>query len=135
MLLTMITLRVSVQPSVSVSSTSLTFQKGQREPINCTVVGSPAATTVQWFKNGAVLDLSSGGFQSGTVAQPSLTFTSVKVTDKGSYVCSATNSKGQTNSSAIAVTVLREYIYERIYPILCWRPIYGMLFEKTCKDM
>ena len=65
--------------------------------LSCTYTGAiPDVTSVKWYKevNAVVSEIVT------SPSTPSLTLTSVVMTDAGHYTCSATNAVGQSNSSS-----------------------------------
>lgn len=82
---------------------------GNSITMECSITANPAHTLVQWKKivNGQPQDVSLGSRYSGsTVATPSLTITNAESTDKGYYVCYASNGVGQGQSAQTYLNVV-----------------------------
>lgn len=75
----------------------------------CTIQANPVHIAVTWQKiiNGVTTTvLISGRFSGATVTNPTLTISNVTLEDEGYYVCFATNSVGNGQSSQCYLDVL-----------------------------
>lgn len=93
---------------VTVNTISYTAAVRNTTTFSCLVTANPSVTSVTWYKDGSLLNRTSGRFQNGDRVQPSLTVTNVQREDGGQYTCGASSSMGSTNGSAILLTVVCE---------------------------
>ena len=104
--------------TVNAPTTLYSVQQGNSLQLICTWSGTPGATAVSWKKyvQGTPSDInvanSNGKYSGSTVASPSLTINNVNQNDVATYVCSATNAEGTSNSQPINLQVTGgEYLY------------------------
>lgn len=96
--------------TVTIPQTSFTALIGtDRITINCSVSGTPPATSVTWTKTVGgqtdSIDVSSNKYSGSTVSNPSLTIRNLDQTDEGDYVCTAENLVGTANSETANLDV------------------------------
>ena len=102
---------ISAKPTVTIGSPTYSVDYGQSITLVCTVTSNPMYTTVSWTKTvGSTtknVDLTNTAKYSGSkVGNPSLTISSANLNDKGTYICSATNSVGTGSSSGTLLNVV-----------------------------
>ncbi|OWF35465.1 Hemicentin-1 [Mizuhopecten yessoensis] len=87
---------VGSSPTVSVPVSSYTVDRGGNVVLACSIVASPAVTTVYWTRTvqGAVnhITAASPKYEGSSPTDPSLTINTLEPGDEGSYRCHATNS-------------------------------------------
>lgn len=91
--------------------TLYSVQQGNSVQLICTWSGTPGATSVLWKKyvQGTPTDInvatSNGKYAGSSVDSPSLTINNVNHDDVATYVCSASNAEGTSNSQPINLQV------------------------------
>jgi hypothetical protein len=82
---------------------------------------SPEVVDIIWTKDDKKIDvLGSGGkYTGGSIADPSLTIKAVNSSDKGRYVCCASNSVGNMHSKIIQLgrSICTKHSYVMINPL------------------
>ncbi|XP_052061302.1 hemicentin-1-like [Mytilus californianus] len=97
--------------TVSVPQAKYTVQQGSSIQMICSWSGTPSATAVVWKKyiQGVPTDISvsngNGKYGGSTVTSPSLTINNADQSDKATYVCTATNAEGTSNSQPVNLEV------------------------------
>ncbi|XP_033753605.1 hemicentin-1-like isoform X5 [Pecten maximus] len=96
-------------PVVQVLQPFYTVTKGQSVTLECTVTGTPVATSVSWERtSGGVVTtvaIDNNQYQGSSVNSPSLVISVSDSVDTGTYVCTATNSVGVGRSTQTTLTV------------------------------
>ncbi|XP_060079143.1 hemicentin-1-like [Ylistrum balloti] len=96
-------------PVVQVLQSFYTVTKGQSVTLECTVSGTPVATSVSWERtSGGVTNpvtVDNNLYQGSVVGSPSLVITAADSVDTGTYTCTATNSVGTGRSTTTTLTV------------------------------
>ncbi|OWF56211.1 Titin [Mizuhopecten yessoensis] len=96
-------------PIVQVLQPFYTVTKGQQVTLECTVSGTPAATSVAWERTSGGVTTSvstdSTSYLGSTVNSPSLVIAVSDSVDTGTYVCTATNSVGTGRSTTTTLSV------------------------------
>lgn len=97
--------------TVNAPKTLYSVQQGNSVQLICTWSGTPGATSVLWKKyvQGTPTDInvatSNGKYAGSSVDSPSLTINNVNHDDVATYVCSASNAEGTSNSQPINLQV------------------------------
>ncbi|VDH98908.1 Hypothetical predicted protein [Mytilus galloprovincialis] len=95
-------LYVGERPVIEVSEMSYITQRQQSVTLLCEVSSDLPLTKLLWEKNFSLIEKNNERkFSGGNIQCPSLTIKDAEPTDKGSYVCYATNDIGTTQSSSI----------------------------------
>ncbi|XP_069133959.1 serine-rich adhesin for platelets-like isoform X33 [Argopecten irradians] len=96
-------------PIVQVLQPFYTVTKGQSVTLECTVSGTPVATSVSWERTSAgvttVVTIDNNQYQGSTANSPSLVISAADSIDTGTYVCTATNTVGTRRSTSTSLTV------------------------------
>ncbi|CAC5391231.1 unnamed protein product [Mytilus coruscus] len=97
-------------PSISITTSLLSVNYGEKVHILCAVNGNPPPTQVYWEKEfndiKKVIHNGTIGTEGITVANPSLILLHATDSDKGFYKCSAVNEFGRDSSSSIELNVV-----------------------------
>ncbi|XP_071166138.1 hemicentin-1-like [Mytilus edulis] len=114
-------------PSVTVALSNYNTNIGATVTLGCTVVASPAATTVYWQRivnnqQQSIDTTSSNSRYSGsTVSNPSMVITNAQSSDEGNYICYATNNIGTGNSQQTFLDVIGNIpvvtVQENVYSV------------------
>ncbi|KAL8612259.1 hypothetical protein ACOMHN_038171 [Nucella lapillus] len=95
---------VNTLPRVTTPLASYTVTENTDVTLQCSIT-SPVTFSVKWYRNGALVNTTSSRYLGATPIDPRLTIRGVRKEDAGSYICSASNSLGGTNSSVISLVV------------------------------
>ena len=91
---------------VELSLTSVAVTEGSNVALECRVSGDPTPT-VAWFYNSVQVP-NSGAQHITQASNYSLLFSPVQSSDRGQYVCQATNAAGQ-DSASLQLTVYGKF--------------------------
>ncbi|XP_041372555.1 B-cell receptor CD22-like [Gigantopelta aegis] len=97
-------LSVEFRPIVTTPSLKYSVNESTTVCLRCNVKSYPAST-ITWTKDNKPLSVESGRYHLGRASEPTLTISNVMVTDRGKYICSATNIRGTTKSKEIVLDV------------------------------
>ncbi|VDI02517.1 hemicentin, partial [Mytilus galloprovincialis] len=96
-------------PIVTIQESVYTVNIGDSINLVCTIQSNPPHTSVTWQKHliGVTTTvIISGRFSGATINSPTLTISNAKLNDEGYYVCVATNSVGNGQSSQCYLDVI-----------------------------
>ena len=103
-------------PTFTIPQTTVTGTALGSVILTVSIAANPALTSVQWRKRGEfsnvyfAVDTSTGKYDGGTLASPSLRINSLASDDVGNYTVIATNALGSQQSSDIVVIVSCEWL-------------------------
>ncbi|XP_052106699.1 hemicentin-1-like [Mytilus californianus] len=95
-------------PVITTPTSAYTVIIGGSVTITCTVTANPQHTSVYWqfTSSGSLTNVDIGGrFSGSTVSSPSLTISNAQLSDRGTYVCYATNNVGTGQSTHVVLAV------------------------------
>jgi hypothetical protein len=98
-------------PTIQTHPSDTTRNEGQTVTLVCSVSGKPTPT-VQWYKDGQVLNISADPRLTKDPGSSSLTITNLIRSDEGGYVCTATNNISISSSNQGFLEVNCEYEYD-----------------------
>lgn len=100
-------------------------QRQQSVTLLCEVSSDLPLTKLLWEKNFSLIEKNNERkFSGGNIQCPSLTIKDAEPTDKGSYVCYATNDIGTTQSSSIDLQCTYEKLTSSCKPYILLRSRY-----------
>lgn len=82
---------------------------GDNQTMMCNVTGIPEPLSVSWLKNETaemkIISYIGGNYDGGNLDYPSLIVTDTANTDRGWYICTATNLAGTSHSEPVYLNV------------------------------
>ncbi|XP_052061300.1 hemicentin-1-like isoform X5 [Mytilus californianus] len=122
-------------PQVAIGSSTYQVQKYGTIELVCTITANPAANTVQWYRYDGGVQSSlrnvAGKYNTPTVNSPNLQIINADISDRGYYICTASNIVGTGTSSSTFVDVTGNEPIVTI-PLGTYNGQFGGNVELTC---
>ena len=116
--------------TVNVQQEKYSVHQGDSIKVICSWSGVPSATSVLWKKYvvGSPTDIivanSNGKYDGASISSPSLIINSAHLDDEATYLCTATNAEGTSNSQPVKVEVTGGTVFNA--------EIVGLLHRDDC---
>ncbi|XP_070202021.1 hemicentin-1-like isoform X2 [Littorina saxatilis] len=102
-----IPLNVTYPPKIDTGTPSeISVNESSSITVPCSIDAVPPVTSIEWLRNGNILDVSNTAkYSGGTVPTPPLTINNLQSSDFGVYQCRASNGVGSSESKNTTVNV------------------------------